>query len=77
MSSIAEKFKMAAILQHKTAGNVTTEVDYLPTSGIDVISIVCPVVMGHGTIVTLTLTTADDASGTNSTALTVYTEYIQ
>ena len=70
MSSIAEKFKMAAILQHKVAGNVTTEVDYLPTKGIEVISIVCPVVVGHGTIVTLTLATADDAAGTNTTALT-------
>lgn len=70
MNSIAELFKCAAILHHARAGNVTTEVDYLPTNGIKNISIVCPVVMGNATIVTLTLSTADDAAGTNTTALT-------
>jgi hypothetical protein len=58
------------IIQHGRAGNVTTEVDYLPTPGVRTIYVVCPVTMGHATIVTLTLATADDAAGTNTTALT-------
>jgi len=70
MSSIAEMFKCAAILQQGTTGDTVTEVDYLPTAGVGIISVVCPVVMGHATIVTLTLSTADDAAATNTTALT-------
>lgn len=69
-SLIGGLHKCASILHHKRAGNDTTEVGYLPVAGLDMISIVCPVVMGNATIVTLTLATADDASGTNTTALT-------
>lgn len=72
MSAIAENFKIIGthIIQHYRAGNVTTELDYLPTKGCDMISIVCPVLMGNATIVTLTLKTAADAAATSSTALT-------
>jgi hypothetical protein len=72
MSSIAAKFFADGdnLLHHATAGNVTTNVSYLPTAGIEAISFVCLVTMGNATDMTITFKTADDTSGTSATALT-------
>ena len=72
MSAIAEMFGCIGknIMQHAVAGNSTTERGYLPTAGTKSISVVCPITTGHGTAMTLTLKTADDAAGTNTTVLT-------
>lgn len=64
------KAKGTNVIQHGVAGNSTTERGYLPTQGIKMILVVCPITVGHGTAITLTLKTADDAAGTNTTALT-------
>lgn len=72
MSSIAEKFFADGdnILANGVAGNVETFVGYLPTPGVDTISIVIPITMGNSTNMTITVKTADDTAGTNATALT-------
>jgi hypothetical protein len=69
---IAEFFKCpgANVLQHKTAGNSTTFVGYLPTKGIRSVSLLCIAEMGNSTDMTITVKTADDSSGTNPTVLT-------
>lgn len=71
MSSIAEKFFADGdnILCHGVAGNVETFVGYLPTPGISMISMLIPITMGSATDMTITVKTADDAAGTNATAL--------
>jgi hypothetical protein len=72
MSSIAEKFFADGdnILCHGVAGNVETFVGYLPTAGVKTISFLIPITMGNATDMTITVKTADDAAGTNATALT-------
>jgi hypothetical protein len=69
MSSIAEKFKLQSI-QHARAGDSATELDILPTAGVRTISVVCQITTGHGTAMIMTLSTADDAAGTNTAVLT-------
>ncbi len=70
MNAIAEKFNLAAILQHYRAGNSTTKAGYLVTNGVSTVSVVCPILTGHATAMTLTLETANDNAGTGATALT-------
>lgn len=72
MSSIAEKFYApgANVLQHATAGNVTTFVGYAPTAGVKTVSLFVIATMGNATDMTITVKTADDSSGTNAAVLT-------
>ena len=70
ISSQIFKAKGINIIQHYRAGNDATELCYLPTKGISLITVVCPITTGHGTATTLTLSTADDAAATGTTALT-------
>ena len=72
MSSIAEMFFADGdnILNNGTAANSNTFVGYLPTAGISTIIFLIPITIGASNDVTITITTADDASGTSSTALT-------
>jgi hypothetical protein len=72
MCSIAEMFFADGdnILQHGVAGNTETFVGYLPTAGIKSISMVILATMGNSTDMNITIKTADDAAGTNPTALT-------
>ena len=69
---ISENFTLpgAQVLNHGTAGNSTTFVGYLPSQGVRSISIVVPITMGNAGDETITVKTADDASGTNPTVLT-------
>lgn len=64
------KFPGAQVLNHGTAGNDTTYVGYLPAGGNQTITIVVPITMGNAADETITVKTADDAAGTNPTALT-------
>jgi hypothetical protein len=72
MSSIAEKFFADGdnILHHGVAGNVETNVSYLPTAGIKTISFLIPFTMGNDTDCVITKKTANDAAGTSAAALT-------
>lgn len=69
---ISENFQIpgAQVLNNGTAGNSTTYVGYLPAEGVKNISIVVPITMANAADETITVKTADDAAGTNATALT-------
>lgn len=70
MLTVAEKFD-SVVLQHATTGDGGGFVGYKPAYGVRNISLVCIVEMGNAADMTITVKTADDASGTNATALTV------
>lgn len=59
------------VLQHATTADTTTFVGYLPANGVRSLSILCVAEMGNAADMTITVNTADDAAGTNATALTV------
>lgn len=67
-NNFAELFN-ATVLQFATTGDGAGWVGFLPANGVRKVTVECLVKMANAADMTLTLQTADDASGTNATAL--------
>lgn len=70
MSKISEQYNVQTLFFGRT-GDTTTWTGILPANGVQSISFVSFVKMANAADLTLTIQTADDASGTNATALSV------
>lgn len=67
--NLAGLYSKGTLLHNGAAGNSAAEVYYLPSGGQNSIALVCLVTMGDATDLVCTVQTADDATGTNATAL--------
>jgi len=63
-------YKGANVMHVARAGNLTTAGGILPANGVAVINVLCWVYLDNAADCVLNVATADDAAGTNTTALT-------